>query len=99
MSLKESATTIISKTPYVGGGFAVGGGITANQVAMYGGLLVAFLGLLVNIYYKRREDKRHAELHRFNIEGWDKKTERRQVPECQKCPMFREGMTCQLKNE
>jgi len=34
------------------------GGLTANEVAAYGGLLIGVAGLLVNWYYKAKEDRR-----------------------------------------
>ena len=44
-----------------GGGIAVLGGLTANEAAALGGLLVAGAGLLVQVYYKRKDERRkHA---------------------------------------
>ncbi len=42
-----------------GGAFsAVFGGLTANEVAAYGGLIIGVLGLVMNWYYKAKEDRR-----------------------------------------
>lgn len=34
------------------------GGLTANEIAAYGGLCIGIAGLLVNWYYKAKEDRR-----------------------------------------
>jgi hypothetical protein len=47
-----------SATTYVGSGAAVLGGLSANEIAAYGGLLIGVLGLLINWYYKAKEDRR-----------------------------------------
>lgn len=41
---------------------AVLGGLTANEIAAYGGLIIGAAGLLINWYYKAKEDRR-AEHH------------------------------------
>jgi len=46
-----------------GGGIALWGGLTANDIAAFGGLLVAVIGVCIQWYYKRRADRRDAELH------------------------------------
>lgn len=47
-----------SATTYVGSGTALFGGLSANEVAAYGGLIIGVIGLLVNWYYKAKEDRR-----------------------------------------
>lgn len=44
---------------------AVLGGLTANEIAAYGGLFIGAVGLLINWYYKAKEDRR-AEHHLRN---------------------------------
>jgi hypothetical protein len=44
-------------------GVAVYGGWTANEVAAVGGFIVAVIGLCVQVYYKRKGDRRDAEFH------------------------------------
>lgn len=43
---------------HIGAWTAFFGGLAAEQVAAYGGLLVAVCGLLINWYYKAKEDRR-----------------------------------------
>ena len=47
---------------------AVYGGLTANEIAAYGGLIVAILGLLIQIVFKVRSDRREAEFHRERMQ-------------------------------
>lgn len=39
------------------------GGLTANEWAAFGGLLIAIIGALIQWAYKHRADKREAEHH------------------------------------
>lgn len=64
----DAAISAIASKATVGGGVtAVWGGITANHIAAIGGLLVAVVGLLVNAYYKHREDRRREDLYRLEV--------------------------------
>jgi len=51
------------KVTYGASAATVYGGLTANEIAAFGGLVLALLGFFVNLYYKRRIDRRDAELH------------------------------------
>lgn len=66
------------KVTYGGGSVAFFGGLTANEIAAFGGILIAFLGLLVQLYYKRKADRRAivadrraAELHAARLARLD----------------------------
>jgi positive regulator of sigma E activity len=61
---EASVSAAASKFTYGGGTMAFFGGLTANEVAAFGGLLVAVVGLLVQWHYKRKDDKRKAEQHK-----------------------------------
>jgi hypothetical protein len=50
----ETVAQTASKVTYLSSGGAVFFGLTANEFAAIGGLAIAAIGLLVNIYYKRR---------------------------------------------
>lgn len=68
----EATIAAVAQKVTVGGaGWAFFGGVTANTVAALGGLAIAFVGLLVQVYYKRKADKRAEELHRFRLSGED----------------------------
>lgn len=51
-----------SKTSHAAAGVAIIGGLTATDLAAFGGLAVALVGTLVgqgiNLYFRRREDRR-----------------------------------------
>lgn len=42
---------------YGGSGAAVYFGLTANEIAAFGGLIIAIIGLIVNIWYKHQHLK------------------------------------------
>jgi len=53
----DQAITLSAKTTYGGAAGALVFGLTANEVAALGSLLIAFIGLLANIYFmKKRHD-------------------------------------------
>lgn len=49
-----AATKAATTAQYGGSGAAVYFGLTANEIAAFGGLLVAVIGLLINWYYKHQ---------------------------------------------
>ena len=58
MSLEATAVTKVANTAQYGGsGAAVYFGLTANEIAAFGGLFIAVIGLLVNIWYKQQHLK------------------------------------------
>ncbi len=60
---RESIQTLIgSATTKAGAGVAVYGGFTANEIAAFGGLAVAVLGLIYNIWSKERMIRIQKEL-------------------------------------
>ncbi|MBS0200304.1 MAG: hypothetical protein JSR70_07615 [Proteobacteria bacterium] len=58
------------KTSLVGSVAAVWGGLTATDIAAYGGLLIAVIGLCVNWYYRNLDNQRKQELHDAQLAGW-----------------------------
>ena len=67
----DDATTIAgiaNKATYAGAGGAVYGGLTANEIAAFGGLAVAIVGVLIQLYFKIRADRRDQEFHRDRME-------------------------------
>lgn len=69
--------SIANKVTYGGGLIAFFGGLTATDIAAYGGLLMALIGLIFNTYYKIKEDRRAEQLHKAQMSDWDGRTERR----------------------
>lgn len=53
LEITKAATT----AQYGGSGAAVYFGLTANEIAAFGGLFIAVIGLLVNIWYKHQHLK------------------------------------------
>ena len=51
------------KAAVVGGSTAFLGGLTANELAAFGGLLVGCIGLLIQWYYKRKELRLRKEFY------------------------------------
>lgn len=68
--MTDAAIAAAAQKWTVGGGLsAVVGGVTANQIAAIGGLVVAILGVMVQVYFKHRDDKRKAEAHKIWMQG------------------------------
>ena len=66
---ETTIAAVAQKVVYGGGGIAAFGGLTANEIAAFGGLCIAFVSLLVQIHYKRKNDRRKDELHKLMISG------------------------------
>lgn len=64
----STIANVANKATYTGAVSAVYGGLTANEIAAYGGLIVAILGLLIQIVFKVRSDRREAEFHRERMQ-------------------------------
>lgn len=58
---QHAVDTAVTKTAtaatYGGSGAAVYFGMTANEIAAFGGLFIAFVGLCINIWYKHQHLK------------------------------------------
>jgi len=72
MSLTQTTSdALASKTAnvatYGGSAGAIFGGINANWVAAIGGIVIGLAGLLVTIYYRRRQDKRLEAEHKLRM--------------------------------
>ena len=64
---EATIATVAQKFTVAGGSTAVVGGLTANEIAAFGGLAVAVIGLLVQFYFKRKDDRRREEAHRAHM--------------------------------
>lgn len=66
----DAVGLMVGKTAtYGGGASAFVFGLSANEVAALGGLLVAIIGLCVQVFYSRRKDRRHAEEHALRMKN------------------------------
>lgn len=63
-ALDGAIATAASKVTVGGAAGAVIFGLTANEIAAYGGLAVAIVGMVVNVIYRRREYKLKKEFYR-----------------------------------
>lgn len=63
----NTIAAIAKNTAFAGAGSAAYGGFTANEIAAFGGLAVAILGVLIQFYFKVRADRRESELHRERL--------------------------------
>jgi hypothetical protein len=59
----ETVAQTASKVTYVSSGGAILFGLTANEIAAFGGLIIGVLTWLVNFYYRRKSDRREAKLY------------------------------------
>jgi uncharacterized membrane protein len=67
--MRDEAIAAGAQKVMVGGGAgALYGGLTANDIASFSGVLIALLGMLVHWYYKHKQDRRNAELHRVRLD-------------------------------
>ena len=64
---EATIAAIGQKAMYSGGTVAFFGGVSANSIAAIGGLVVGVIGLIVTVYYKRRDNERKEELHRLRV--------------------------------
>lgn len=65
----EAAIAAAAQKASLGAGTAaVFGGLTANEIAAFGGLVIALIGLCVQWYYKRKDDRRREELHAAQLQ-------------------------------
>jgi len=70
MPLHSADSTVANMGHYTawgGGGIAVLGGLTANEWAAFCGGAAAICGVLVQIYFKRKDDRRKKELHALEV--------------------------------
>lgn len=60
----------VGKVATAGGGAASGAymlGLTANELAAFGGLIVAAIGVCIQWYFGRKRDKREQEYHQARL--------------------------------
>ncbi|SBV37841.1 hypothetical protein STPYR_12784 [uncultured Stenotrophomonas sp.] len=63
MATDSAIAAVANKAAATGGGVtSLLGGLTANDIAMFGGLALTAISVCVQVYYKRRADRRAAEL-------------------------------------
>jgi hypothetical protein len=66
-TVEAAIAAVANKATYAGSGAALYGGWTANEMAAIGGLICAAIGVAIQWYYKRKADRREAELHQERL--------------------------------
>jgi len=61
--IEYNTANAAAKITYTGGGLAALGGLTANEIAAYGGLFLAFIGVLVQIIFSIKRNNREKAAH------------------------------------
>lgn len=62
-NIDTAVAAAASKVTYAGAGASFFGWVASSEAVSLVGILAAVIGLAVNIYFKRREDKRQQEEH------------------------------------
>ncbi len=68
-AFETTVAAVANKVTYAGGSAAFVGGLTANEFAAVGGLVIAFCGLVVQIIFKLLDNRRKNEVHRLILSG------------------------------
>lgn len=68
-SAADTVVVLAEKAIAAGASAAVVGGFTANEIAAFGGLLVAVLGLIVQVVFKLLDNSRKAQVHKMRMDG------------------------------
>ena len=58
-----------SKATYTGSGFAAASWLFSSEAGVLIGIAVGVTGLCVNIYYRRKRDRREQELHHARLDA------------------------------
>jgi hypothetical protein len=66
-TLDAAIAASASKATYTGAGMSVTGWLLSSEAAVLFGLILGIAGLLVNIYFKRREDQRQEREHQARM--------------------------------
>ena len=68
-AIEATIAAVAQKSTVGGAAVSLYGGMTANELAAFVGAAVAVIGLLVQFYYKRKDDKRKTELQQWRLSG------------------------------
>jgi len=67
-TIDAAVAATASKATYAGAGISVWGWLLSSEFAVLFGAVLGTLGLLVNVYYTRKQDQREEEQHRLSVE-------------------------------
>ena len=82
-----------NKSTYIGAATAAVGGLSASDIAAFGGLALAAAGFMTNFYFRWRDDKRAEMEHAQRMCMVDRPADRRVgMPDTRSEPVERRGM-------
>jgi len=61
-----------SKSTYTGSGLMITGWLLSSEAAILVGMLVGIIGLVVNFYYRYKQDRREEREHQLRIKDLTK---------------------------
>ena len=93
-----------NKTTYAGAGIAAVGGMSASDIAAFGGLALAAAGFLINTYFRWRDDRRAQvesarRIHLMHVEEESFGDRRRGLPDTRAEPAERRQGPRRLADE
>lgn len=100
MNITDSPTThaadilaaAANKSTYIGAATAAVGGLSASDIAAFGGLALAAAGFITNFYFRWRDDKRAEMEHAQRMGMIDRRSDRRVgMPDTRSEPVERRG--------
>jgi len=62
-TVDAAISAVGSKATYTGAGLSAFGWLTSSEAGVVIGILLGVIGLVVNLYFKHREDKRQQQEH------------------------------------
>lgn len=72
-SLDAAAASAASKATYAGASLTVSSWLLSSEFGVLVGVLIGLIGLVVNIYFKFRDDRRNAAAHRAEMREHEKR--------------------------
>lgn len=67
IAVEATLASLGSKATYTGAGVTISGGVLLSEVAVIVGMVIGVLGLLINWYYKAKEDRRALAEHNHRM--------------------------------
>lgn len=68
VTIDAALAAVGSKATYTGAGFSLSGWLLSSEAGVLFGIVIGVIGLGVNFYFKRREDRRLQEEHNARMD-------------------------------
>jgi hypothetical protein len=100
----EVLAAAANKTTYAGAGIAAVGGMSASDIAAFGGLALAAAGFLINTFFRWRDDRRaqaesHARMRMLEVQASGFDDRRQGLPDTRAEPAERRQGPRRLADE